>query len=394
MQEGTNSGTGVTGTPTVNGSTTGVQQDLIQTAGATSGNGRLIIWSKILVSGDTTSNVQVSLTGFTVHRFQPYIIPATEGWDGSRVAQAIQSSTNGTASLSWTTNPARRCVAIAGGSFVSVSAGLQYTYDGGAARDPYCDESSSTTTDGAHGHHYGTTNTNTSSDWNGYDIADTPASVAWSAGTGNSTHSIGAVLYQTAPPPTELGPAKANAAYSAKASLLGVILLSGKSSAALSAKAVFGAPIRLTASTPAAMAATATLPNPHLPDAASALATSANALLHGAALELGTSKASSVFDAGAAALFLPITVGPAKAGAALSAKATLGSARTLTGKANVAMAAKAALYNPGPTWSSTSSLAMSATATLTPSIHPRDVRFSAGAPLRSWWSAGVPLRTV
>ena len=99
VQEGTNATSGTTSPPTLQGVTSGVQQDLIQTAGGTSGNGRLIYWSKVLVAGDPTTNVQVSLTGFVVHRAQCYIVPATEGWDGSRVAQAIQSSTNGTASL-------------------------------------------------------------------------------------------------------------------------------------------------------------------------------------------------------------------------------------------------------------------------------------------------------
>ena len=180
--------------------------------------------------------------------------------------------------------------------FVSASAALQYTWDGTTTRDPYCDESSSTTTDGVHGHHYGTTipsggvTANPSSDWNGYDVADTPGSVAWSLGTGNSTHSIGAVLYQTAPPPIELGPAKAPTADSAKATLghsnalvaksptaaaakavlKGSVLLSAKSATAMSATAVFGAPIRLIASAPDVSGATRDTPEPASPARVSA----------------------------------------------------------------------------------------------------------------------------
>ena len=175
----------------------------------TSGNGTNVndVWSKILTSGDfggpsgqTTSWKPANAINSGTVRWQVFVFRHANGWDTSRLlfsGQQNASVSNGTETQSLTdSSRAVAAITLWGGSSQSTT---QVSWDGGTARDPYVDESVSSTTTGASGQHYGSQNALCQADFNLYDTTATPTSVAWSTGTANTSHIIVTVEYQTAP---------------------------------------------------------------------------------------------------------------------------------------------------------------------------------------------------
>lgn len=200
---GTDQSTGTKTAPIYKGgSDAGFTEDSVQ--GTSSGSGRVIIWSKVLVSGDFTSG---ELKQFTVNgntfgstgRSQIWVFRHGSGWDSGRVASIHTTAANNTNGTAYTlTDVASPAMVLACSGYSTVGAGQTIAWDGGSARTPYVDASANTVTTGGHTSHYGAGIVNSQSDYNEYDGSGTITSYAWQLGVSNTTHRFTTIVYQTA----------------------------------------------------------------------------------------------------------------------------------------------------------------------------------------------------
>jgi hypothetical protein len=178
-----------------------------------SGGARCRIWRKTLVSGDFSGSnfVAVGPNGWTTSgtsRLSLYIFRHANGWSSATLVSATHNSNvaNGS-TIATLTDSSRPAIAVTAVTYGSAQTGLQITWDGGSAQDPYVDESTSQIGSGVPGNHYGTGTGVCQGDFKLYDSADTPATIAYSAGLANTTHAIVAVEIETAAPPVTVGTA-------------------------------------------------------------------------------------------------------------------------------------------------------------------------------------------
>jgi asparagine N-glycosylation enzyme membrane subunit Stt3 len=208
-QHGTAAGSATPVAPTLNGSSSGFTDGPASGGGgadsyanAGTNNGRAQIWSKILVSGDLSFTLNVSATGFTVHRFSIWRIPGN--WASDRIAQQVASTANTGSTAQSLTDPTANAIVFSSVGYSTAVVNATLTWDGATSgskfqRSPYVDgaHTTSTTTSGAHGSHYSSADNRCYTDYQEYASSDTLTSVLWNNGMGNTSHAVVYVVYKT-----------------------------------------------------------------------------------------------------------------------------------------------------------------------------------------------------
>lgn len=172
------------------------------------GDGRIFVAWKRLVSGDFSGS---NLKQFTVagagsygltapDRPQIWIFHHASGWD-STMFSAYTDTAGFTVNVDQTLNgsgaPSRANVSLFVWSNPTAQSTLTIKWDGGTARAPYIDESSSTTTTGGHSSHYGSGNGQLQADYNEYDTGSGATAFQINAGA-SSSHAVLVYTFQTA----------------------------------------------------------------------------------------------------------------------------------------------------------------------------------------------------
>lgn len=209
VQWGTASGAAVPSPPVwAGGGSTGWQNgsdtsgsDLYVNDG-TAGHGRVQIWSVPIDNTNIGLGATFNGQGFSVVHYMQVMLPGP--FTAGRVYQTIGSHANtGSTPFSLNNPPRAATVITAIGESTNVT-GVTITWDGATSgtnfqRTPYANgNSGATTTTGGHSNHYGSGVNECWADYNEYDAADTPSSVLWNNGMGNSTHATAIITYQTA----------------------------------------------------------------------------------------------------------------------------------------------------------------------------------------------------
>lgn len=184
--------------------------------GATAGNMRLAVWSKIITADDLTGTTLKSVTPAGLgsatsppQRLELVVLRAAHGWDAARLVTTGAHTTNsgqpnGTfVQIGGSLAASRPHAALAFAALSGTVGGTVFSWDGSTATTPWFDNSTSTTVNGTNDgtRHYGTGSAQFWADFRLYDGSTPGTSVAINNGTANSLHAIGVVVYQQAPWP-------------------------------------------------------------------------------------------------------------------------------------------------------------------------------------------------